>query len=136
MIARGLLIVEIAVVIIGPNGACAAIRRHASCDGNRRAPMIVRPEVTGRAVGDNLEPLAVSPRQACLLLGVGNTYLYELLRKHELESYWEGRARKITMQSIRARYARPLAAAARNDTKPQPRRRGRPRKQTAIEART
>jgi hypothetical protein len=40
------------------------------------------PGVTGRRPGDRdrlIEPLAVSPRQACLLLGIGNTRLYELI---------------------------------------------------------
>jgi excisionase family DNA binding protein len=62
----------------------------------------IHPGVTGR--GDNqFEPLAVSPRQACLLLGVGITRLYELIGNGELESYQDGRARRITMQSIRRR---------------------------------
>jgi excisionase family DNA binding protein len=96
------------------------------------------PGTTGRspASKNDVEPLAISPRQACRLLGIGNTRLYELIAAGELVSYHEGRARRITMASIRARHARQLGASARNDTKPQPRRRGRPRKQTAIEART
>jgi excisionase family DNA binding protein len=78
----------------------------------------IRPEVTGRA----LEPLAVSPRQACLLLGVGNTRLYQLIGAGELEAYHEGRARRITMRSIRERVAR---LAATTDDEPTPRLRGR-----------
>jgi excisionase family DNA binding protein len=54
----------------------------------------------------HLEPLAVSPRQACALLGIGNTRLYQLIGAGELETYNEGRARRITMHSIRARVAR------------------------------
>jgi excisionase family DNA binding protein len=57
-----------------------------------------------------IEPLAVSPRQACLLLGIGNTRLYELIRDRELVTYNEGRARRITMESIHARVARLIAA--------------------------
>jgi excisionase family DNA binding protein len=73
----------------------------------------IRPEITGRVTGSNaLEPLAVSPRQACLLLAVGNTRLYELIGAGELEAYHEGRARRITMRSIRERVAR-LAATER-----------------------
>jgi excisionase family DNA binding protein len=84
----------------------------------------IRAEITGR---DDLEPLAVSPRQACRLLGVGNTRLYELINAGELDSYLDGRMRRITMDSIRARLARLLARAA--DTKIEgPRRRGRPQK--------
>jgi hypothetical protein len=36
--------------------------------------------------------------------------LYELMRAGELESYRDGRARRITMRSIRDRMARQLAA--------------------------
>jgi excisionase family DNA binding protein len=88
--------------------------------------------ITGRS--GHLEPLAVSPRRACVLIDVGNTRLYELIRDGELESYREGRARKITMQSIRARHARQLAAAVATQAEPQPRRRGRPRKLPRSEA--
>jgi excisionase family DNA binding protein len=93
----------------------------------------LHPGVTGRASGDDLEPLAVSPRQACRLLNVGNTYLYELLNNDELESYWEGKSRKITMRSIRARQERQLVAARAAEAAPQPRPRGRPRKRPAPE---
>ena len=44
----------------------------------------IHPEVTDKRIGNNFEPLAVSPRQACLLLGIGNTRLYELLGAGEL----------------------------------------------------
>jgi excisionase family DNA binding protein len=75
-----------------------------------------------------LEPLAVSPRQACLLLGIGNTRLYQLIGNGELIAYKEGRARRITMSSIRARVAR----LADGSEAPQPRRRGRPRKHCTV----
>lgn len=86
-------------------------------------------------LGDDLERLALSPRQACQLLNVGITYLYDLINNDELESYLEGRARKITMRSIRARHERQLAAAHLADVSeaPQPRRRGRPRKRPTAE---
>jgi hypothetical protein len=71
----------------------------------------LHPGVTGRASGDDLEPLAVSPRQACRLLSIGNTYLYGLINNDELETYLEGGARKITMRSIRARQERQLAVS-------------------------
>ena len=44
----------------------------------------IHPEVTDKRIGNNFEPLAVSPRQACLLLGIGNTRLYQLLGAGEL----------------------------------------------------
>jgi excisionase family DNA binding protein len=59
-----------------------------------------------------IQPLAVSPRQACLLLGIGNTRLYELIQDGELVSYHEGRARRITTASIHARVARLASAGA------------------------
>jgi excisionase family DNA binding protein len=78
--------------------------------------------------GRPMEPLAVSPRQACLLLGIGNTRLYELIRDRELVTYHEGRARRITMASIHARVARLIAAGdttrinrQRGDSSKQPR---------------
>ena len=70
----------------------------------------LHPGITGRAAGNELEPLAVSPRQACLLLGIGLTRLYLLIAAGELETYRDGRARRITMQSIRRRVARLIAA--------------------------
>jgi hypothetical protein len=33
-------------------------------------------KITGHRIGDKVEPLAVSPRQACHILDVGNTRLY------------------------------------------------------------
>jgi excisionase family DNA binding protein len=55
------------------------------------------------------EPLAVSPREACRLMGCGVTRLYEVIAAGEIESYLDGRARRITMASIRARIARLVA---------------------------
>ena len=88
----------------------------------------LQPDTTGRksVSKSQLEPLAVSPQQACVLLGIGNTRLYELIGAGELVAYKEGRARRITMASIRARVAQ-LAGGA-NPESPSPRRRGRPSK--------
>jgi excisionase family DNA binding protein len=88
----------------------------------------IHPGVTSRKIGADLEPLAVSPRQARVLLGIGNTRLYQLIANGELVSYQEGRARRITMQSIRARVTRLAAALATDDAPATPRRRGRPPK--------
>ena len=85
--------------------------------------------VTGRASTSGLEPRAVSPRQACLLLGIGNTRLYQLIGNRELVAYKDGRARRITLASIRDRVAR-LAGADIDGDAQQARRRGRPRAQT------
>jgi excisionase family DNA binding protein len=94
------------------------------------------PGVTGCA-DLHLEPLAVSPRKACLLLGVGNTRLYQLIGNGELDAYREGRARRITLESIRRRVAGLVAAtnASGNDIKAGPfRRRRRRRKVLSPEA--
>ncbi len=75
----------------------------------------LHPGITGRT-DNHLEPLAVTPRQACVLLGVGNTRLYQLICNGELESYLDGRARRITMRSIHGRIARLLASASATGT--------------------
>jgi excisionase family DNA binding protein len=90
-------------------------------------------EIAARPAGDDLEPLAVSPRQACRLLSIGNTRLYQLLSDGELASYREGRGRRITMHSIRRRLARLLADTGANGTSTPKRagpRRNRPRGET------
>jgi excisionase family DNA binding protein len=48
----------------------------------------------------SLEPLVVRPRTAWRMLDCGNAYGYRLLASGELESYRDGRARKITVESI------------------------------------
>jgi len=57
------------------------------------------------------EALAGSPRQACQLLNVGNSYLYTLIGKGELETYVEGGKRMITMRSIHDRIRRLVVAS-------------------------
>jgi excisionase family DNA binding protein len=58
---------------------------------------------------DHLEPLVVRPRVAWRLLDCGNAYGYRLIAAGELESYRDGRARKITVESIRRYIKRRLA---------------------------
>jgi excisionase family DNA binding protein len=94
----------------------------------------IQPAVTRRTSTSGPEPLALSPRQTCSLLNIGITHLYELIRNNELDSYLEGRARRITMESIKRRVARLLAAGSATSASPQPRRRGRPRKRLTSEA--
>ena len=60
---------------------------------------------------EHVEPLVVRPRAAWRLLGCGNAYGYRLIAAGELESYLDGRARKITMASIRRRIERQILAA-------------------------
>jgi hypothetical protein len=78
------------------------------------------------------ERLVVSPRRAKLMLDIGNTRLYELLNSKELDSFLDGRNRKITVESIYRFIARRLALT-RDTSNVLPRRRGRPPK-TPIKA--
>jgi hypothetical protein len=55
-----------------------------------------------------LDRLCVRPRIAEELLSIGHKQLYELLGRGELESFKEGKARKITLASIQAYVARKL----------------------------
>jgi hypothetical protein len=64
-----------------------------------------------RVAGACLEPLVVKPRDAWRMLGCGNTRGYELLTTGELDSFLDGRSRKITVASIHAYVARRLSAA-------------------------
>ena len=65
------------------------------------------------AEANDLEPLVVKPKVAWRMLACSNTQGYELLAAGELESYKEGRARKITVASIKALVARRLAGGGR-----------------------
>src|SRR5262245_65182663 len=69
--------------------------------------------------------LVVKPAIAWRMLGCSNTYGYALLAAGELDSFRDGRARKITVASIHRYIARRLAASTGPRSK---RGRGRPRK--------
>jgi excisionase family DNA binding protein len=56
--------------------------------------------------------LVATPNQAMTYLGNGRATLYELINDGELESYVEGRSRRITWPSIFAYVKRRLAAEA------------------------
>ena len=74
-------------------------------------------------------PLVVKPKTAWKMLACSNTRGYELLAAGELKSFLDGRSRKITVESIRRYVARRLAPTGSSaSTRAQPRRRGRPRK--------
>jgi excisionase family DNA binding protein len=53
----------------------------------------------------------VSPKRACVLLDCSRPTLYGMISSGELESYTDGRSRKITVASIRKRIADKVAAA-------------------------
>jgi excisionase family DNA binding protein len=66
--------------------------------------------MSNRPAEDNAPvALVVRPKVAWEMLGCGNTRGYELLAAGELESYKDGRSRKITVASIKALVARRLA---------------------------
>jgi excisionase family DNA binding protein len=58
-----------------------------------------------------LEPLVVPPKVAWRLLGCGNTHGYQLIANGELQSYTDGRSRRITMASIQEYIARRIHSA-------------------------
>jgi predicted DNA-binding transcriptional regulator AlpA len=68
---------------------------------------MVRPEITGRDVG---QPLVASPNQAMTALGIGRAKLYEKINAGELESHVDGGSRKILWDSIHAFIKQRLAA--------------------------
>jgi hypothetical protein len=73
-------------------------------------------------------PLLVKPKVAWKMLACSNTRGYELLAAGELDSFLDGRSRKITVDSIR-RYITRRLPPTEGVSAPQRRRRGRPRKQ-------
>lgn len=66
--------------------------------------------ISGQTTSSGL-PLVVKPRGACELLGCGNTRLYALIAAGELQSFRDGRSRKIVVSSINDYIARQLAGA-------------------------
>jgi hypothetical protein len=74
-----------------------------------------------------LPPLIVKPKAACRLLNCGITHFYREVLP-ELDSYLDGRSRKITVDSIYRYIASQLSQAKSASEGPQPRPRGRPRK--------
>jgi hypothetical protein len=84
--------------------------------------------ISGTGVSQD-EPLVVSPRRARRLLDCGNTRLYELLAACELDSFLDGRSRKITVESIHRYISRRLTpGGSPAGTTTQPHGRGRLRK--------
>jgi len=57
-------------------------------------------------------PLVASPKQAMRAIQVSRKKLYELINTGELESYTEGKSRRITVKSINNYIERRLAAEA------------------------
>jgi hypothetical protein len=58
-------------------------------------------------------PLVVKPRVAWKMLSCSNTRGYELLASGELQSFLDGRSRKITVESIQRYIMRRLSPGPR-----------------------
>jgi excisionase family DNA binding protein len=66
----------------------------------------------------DVEPLVVKPKAACSLLGCGLTRLYQLIAAGELDSFRDGRSRKIIVASIQRYIERQLARTALSSNLP------------------
>jgi hypothetical protein len=75
--------------------------------------------ICSAGLGD-LGPLVVKPKVAWRMLACSNTRGYELLAAGELESFLDGRSRKISVDSFHRYIARRLAPSDPPETKPQP----------------
>jgi hypothetical protein len=62
----------------------------------------------------NVRPLVVGTAEARRLGGWGKTTIFKLIAAGELESYLDGRVRRITIGSIEARIHRKLQEARAN----------------------
>jgi hypothetical protein len=60
---------------------------------------------------ETIEPYVVGTAEAQRLGGWGKTKLFELIAAGELDSYLDGRVRRITLASIHARIHRKLQEA-------------------------
>ena len=70
--------------------------------------------------------LVVKRAKAAFLLDCGYDKIYDLIKAGELDSFLEGRSRKITMESIERLIQKRLAAASKGFQRGRyPRRRGR-----------
>jgi excisionase family DNA binding protein len=88
-------------------------RSGASARVRARAPRAPRMELCrmNQTSTDQSPPLVVKPREAARLLSLCPSSVYGLMRAGELESFRDGRSRRITMKSIEKYLARQLSAA-------------------------
>jgi hypothetical protein len=64
-----------------------------------------------------IEIISTSPKNARKVIGCGNTRFYELLNSGEIQSYTDGRSRKVLVASLRDYVARQLEAEASKERK-------------------
>lgn len=68
---------------------------------------------TKKVVEDiGFEIISTSPKNARKAIGCGNTRFYELINSGEIQSYTDGRSRKILVASLRDYVARQVEAEA------------------------
>ena len=67
----------------------------------------------------NVRPLVVGTAEAGRLGGWGKTRVFQLIAAGELESYLDGRVRRITVESIEARIHRKLEESRRTEARPE-----------------
>ena len=58
------------------------------------------------SAASNLKPLVTDVPGACQSLGCGHDQIYDLMRAGEIDSYLDGRARRIIVASLEAYVAR------------------------------
>ncbi len=80
---------------------------------------------TGLSPNAHLQPLAVTVKQACAILGIGLTKMWELIGSKRVKTVNIDRRRLVIYSSLEALVSPPPNIT----TAQQPRKRGRPRKQ-------
>jgi excisionase family DNA binding protein len=88
---------------VGDRGLTDATRAPASEEISAEKAKHLAPKIDEPSM-----PLVVAPREACRMLSIGLTRLYELLHHGHLESYRDGGSRRITVASIKAYVGRQL----------------------------
>jgi excisionase family DNA binding protein len=71
------------------------------------------PEPTIAQTGDLSAPIVATPNQAIQRLQISRATLYDLINSGDLESYTEGRSRRILVQSMDRYIQRRLAEEAK-----------------------
>jgi hypothetical protein len=86
-------------------GSTPILRHDAPAFDTNRGDAVMSIQNSGPAAWE-VAPLVVKPKIAWRMLACSNTRGYALLNSGELESFLDGRSRKITVESIRQYIAR------------------------------